>query len=55
LHKLKKENPVKEFDEFVSIVKRLRNECPWDKEQTHESIRHLILEEAYEFLGFLAA
>jgi MazG family protein len=50
LHKLKKENPVKEFDEFVSIVKRLRNECPWDKEQTHESIRHLVLEETYEVI-----
>jgi XTP/dITP diphosphohydrolase len=50
LHKLKKENPVKEFDEFVTIVKRLRNECPWDKEQTHESIRHLILEETYEVI-----
>jgi MazG family protein len=50
LHKLKKENPVKEFDEFVTIVKRLRNECPWDKEQTHESVRHLILEEAYEVI-----
>jgi MazG family protein len=50
LHKLKKENPVKQFDEFVTIVKRLRNECPWDKEQTHESIRHLILEEVYEVL-----
>lgn len=50
MHKLKKENPVKEFDEFVNIVKRLRNECPWDKEQTHESIRHLILEEAYEVI-----
>jgi MazG family protein len=48
LYKLKKENPIKEFDEFVTIVKRLRNECPWDKEQTHESIRHLLLEETYE-------
>lgn len=50
MHKFKKENPVKEFDEFVSIVKRLRNECPWDREQTHESIRHLLLEETYETL-----
>ncbi len=50
MHKLKKENPVKEFDAFVTIVKRLRNECPWDKEQTHESIRHLILEETYEVI-----
>lgn len=50
MHKLKKENPVKEFDEFVTIVKRLRNECPWDREQTHESIRHLLLEETYEVI-----
>jgi len=50
LHKLKPENPVKEFDEFMSIMKRLRNECPWDREQTHDSIRHLLLEETYETL-----
>lgn len=50
MHNLKKENPVKEFDEFVTIVKRLRNECPWDREQTHESITHLILEEAHEVI-----
>lgn len=50
MHKLKNENPVKEFDEFMIIVKRLRNECPWDKEQTLESVRHLILEETYEVL-----
>ena len=50
MHKLKKENPVKEFNEFVDIVKRLRNECPWDREQTHDSIRHLLLEETYETL-----
>jgi tetrapyrrole methylase family protein / MazG family protein len=50
LHKLKHENPVNEFDEFVTIVKRLRNECPWDREQTHDSVRHLLLEETYETL-----
>ena len=50
MHKLKKENPVNEFDEFVTIVKRLRNECPWDREQTHDSIRHLLLEETYEVI-----
>ena len=26
----------------------LRNECPWDKQQTHESIRNLMIEEIYE-------
>jgi MazG family protein len=50
MHKLEKENPVKEFDEFVSIVKRLRNECPWDMVQTHSSIRGGLLEETYEVL-----
>ncbi|MFC2093187.1 nucleoside triphosphate pyrophosphohydrolase [Bacteroidota bacterium] len=40
----------KEFIEFVNIVKRLRNECPWDKEQTHASLRRCLLEESYEVL-----
>ena len=38
------------FKEFVEIVKRLRKECPWDKEQTHESLRRCLLEESYEVL-----
>ncbi|MBI4547559.1 MAG: nucleoside triphosphate pyrophosphohydrolase [Ignavibacteriae bacterium] len=37
-----------EFSEFVEITKRLRKECPWDREQTHISIRHSLIEEAYE-------
>jgi MazG family protein len=37
-----------EFTRFVEITKRLRKECPWDKEQTHGSIRHSLIEEAYE-------
>lgn len=41
-------NPLKEFDEFVKIVKRLRNECPWDRIQTHLSLRRCLLEETYE-------
>jgi len=36
------------FLEFVAIVSRLRKECPWDKEQTHESLRAPLIEEAYE-------
>ncbi len=36
------------FDDFISIVRRLRKECPWDREQTHQSIRHSLIEEAYE-------
>jgi XTP/dITP diphosphohydrolase len=29
-------------------MNRLRNECPWDKQQTMESLRHLTIEETYE-------
>jgi len=36
------------FNEFVQIVKRLRKECPWDKEQTNDSIKAATIEEAYE-------
>ncbi len=36
------------FNEFVGIVKRLRKECPWDREQTNDSIKHATLEEAHE-------
>jgi len=36
------------FEKFVNIVNRLRRECPWDREQTHKSIRHSLIEETYE-------
>jgi len=36
------------FDDFVSLIRRLRKECPWDREQTHQSIRTALIEEAYE-------
>lgn len=34
--------------EFLAIVRRLRRECPWDREQTHLSLRPMLIEEAYE-------
>lgn len=34
--------------ELRDVVARLRAECPWDREQTHESMRRFLLEEAYE-------
>ncbi len=37
-----------EFSDFVAITRQLRRDCPWDREQTHESIQHLLIEEAYE-------
>lgn len=43
-------NPVSQFEAFIELVKILRNECPWDKKQTNESIAHLMIEEAYEVI-----
>lgn len=41
-----------DFNDLVDIVKILRGEngCPWDKEQTHKSIRDDIIEETYEVI-----
>ncbi len=45
-----KEEYLDKFDEFYKLVQRLRKECPWDKEQTHESLRRCLLEESFEVL-----
>ena len=45
---------MKEFDKLVDIISQLREECPWDKEQTHESLSKHLIEEAYELLDSLA-
>ncbi|PLX01410.1 MAG: nucleoside triphosphate pyrophosphohydrolase [Marinilabiliales bacterium] len=39
---------VKAFERLLNIMDDLRNGCPWDKEQTLESLRHLTIEEVYE-------
>lgn len=36
------------FQELYNIMKRLRTECPWDREQTHDSIKAATIEETYE-------
>ncbi len=36
------------FGRLLNIMERLRAECPWDKKQTLESLRHLTIEETYE-------
>ena len=40
------------FDEFVDIIRKLRSKdgCPWDREQTHESLKQCLIEECYEVL-----
>ena len=36
------------FDRLLTIMDELRENCPWDKKQTIESLRHLTIEETYE-------
>lgn len=36
------------FDRLVTIMDELREQCPWDKKQTIQSLRQLTLEEVYE-------
>lgn len=43
-----KEEKLAEFERLLEIMKRLRAECPWDREQTFESIRSNTVEETYE-------
>ncbi len=38
------------FEELVNIMRRLRKECPWDRKQTHDSIKAATIEEAYEVI-----
>ncbi len=44
-----------QFDTLVDIIARLRapDGCPWDRKQTHSSLRQNLLEECYEVLGAL--
>ncbi len=39
---------LKAFERLLNIMDDLRKDCPWDKEQTMESLRHLTIEEVYE-------
>jgi tetrapyrrole methylase family protein/MazG family protein len=46
------ENIEKSFGQLVEIIAKLRSDdgCPWDKEQTHETLKTGIIEEAYEVI-----
>jgi MazG family protein len=48
-------SPVDAFRRLVEVVARLRGPagCPWDREQTHQSLRPCLLEESYEVLDAL--
>lgn len=45
--------PTEQFAEYVRIVRRLRRECPWDRTQTHRSLRDPLIEETYEVVEAL--
>tara|TARA_R110002096_G_scaffold324349_3_gene518410 strand:+ start:14351 stop:15115 length:765 start_codon:yes stop_codon:yes gene_type:complete len=45
--------PSKNFEDLVELISILRKECPWDKKQTHYSIKDNLIEEAYEALEAL--
>ena len=39
---------LKAFERLLIIMDELREQCPWDKKQTMETLRHLTIEEVYE-------
>ncbi|WP_222984672.1 nucleoside triphosphate pyrophosphohydrolase [Flagellimonas meishanensis] len=39
---------LKAFSRLLDIMDELREQCPWDKKQTMQSLRHLTIEETYE-------
>ncbi len=43
-----RENQLQAFDRLLTIMDELREQCPWDKKQTMETLRHLTIEETYE-------
>jgi XTP/dITP diphosphohydrolase len=45
--------PSRKFEDLVELVAILRKECPWDRKQTHESIKDNLIEEAYEAIEAL--
>jgi len=45
---LNRESKLKAFDRLLTVMNELRENCPWDKKQTMETLRHLTIEETYE-------
>jgi XTP/dITP diphosphohydrolase len=43
-----KQKQLEAFNRLLIIMDELREQCPWDKKQTMESLRHLTIEEVYE-------
>ncbi|THD65765.1 nucleoside triphosphate pyrophosphohydrolase [Robertkochia marina] len=43
-----REEQLKAFERLLTIMDELREQCPWDRKQTLQSLRHLTIEETYE-------
>ena len=41
-------DPASAFQRLLTVLDTLRTQCPWDKKQTMETLRHLTIEETYE-------
>jgi len=48
MHKYSNNEAREEFGRLLNIMDDLRTGCPWDREQTFESLRKLTIEETYE-------
>ncbi|MDE0803402.1 MAG: MazG family protein [Acidimicrobiales bacterium] len=46
---------AQELVRFDGLVRTLREQCPWDREQTHESLRRYLIEESYEVVEAIDA
>jgi len=47
--------PSRSFEDFIQLIAILRKECPWDRKQTHQSIKENLIEEAYEAVECIEA
>ena len=43
-----RQQKLEAFDRLLTIMDELREQCPWDKKQTMQTLRHLTIEETYE-------
>ncbi|MCQ2228666.1 MAG: nucleoside triphosphate pyrophosphohydrolase [Bacteroidales bacterium] len=44
------DNTLNQYQRFIEVLQRLRKECPWDREQTWQSLRTNTIEEVYELV-----
>jgi XTP/dITP diphosphohydrolase len=54
-HPTNPDDTLSQLEAFIRLVRILREQCPWDMKQTHASISHLLIEEAYETLDAIEA